>query len=474
MDELRQENDALKKENQMLRDRVATLERLVKQLTEQLNQNSRNSSWPSSRDKSRQPKPKSQRKASKRQAGGQKGHQGHTLKMTAAPDKIIVHQPACCQHCHTTFAADAPATELGRRQVFDLPPLHFVTTEHQLQALTCQQCGQTSRGTYPDKVTQPVQYGARVKQLAVYLRTEQFIPYQRSQQLLQDLFALPVCVGSLQNFIARAAEQATSPVAAIKAAIVQAAVVHADETGFYIGGKRHWLHTASTSRLSYFFPHQKRGRSAVDAIDILPHVRGTLVHDAWPSYFFYPADHALCHAHHLRDLTAIIENDSQLWATQMHAFLRAAKAVVAEAHLLDKTHLSSATIARIETLYDAIVTNGLDETPPPEPQPAGKRGRPKRTKARCLVERFDKHKDAMLRFIHDFKVPFDNNLAERDIRMLKVQQKVSGCFRSQAGAEQFCKLRSYTSTIRKQGLSVWQALGSLLTDAVLMPQLTPV
>jgi len=319
-----------------------------------------------------------------------------------------------------------------------------------------------------------VQYGSRVKQLAIYLRTEQFVPYQRSRQLLQDLFNLPICVGSLQNFVARAAEQAAAPVAAIKDAIMQAAVVHADETGFYIGGKRNWLHTASTLQLSYFFPHQKRGRIAVDAIGILPQVNGTLVHDAWPTYFLYDTAHALCHAHHLRDLTAIIENDSHLWATQMRAFLRATKALVDEAKLLDNTQLPAATIVQIETLYDAIVLNGLSETPLPEPQLPGKRGRPKRTKARNLVERFAKHKATMLRFTYDFKVPFDNNLAERDIRMMKVQQKVSGCFRSQAGAEQFCRLRSYTSTIRKQGLSVWQALGSLFSDSILMPQLTPV
>ena len=178
--------------------------------------------------------------------------------------------------------------------------------------------------------------------------------------------------------------------------------------------------------------------------------------------------------HHLRDLTAIIENDQQAWAKQMHAFLLAAKGVVAEARLLEQERLPAQTVQHIEQLYDAIIANGLAETPPPDPQPSGKRGRPKRTKARCLVERFADHRVSMLRFVHDFKVPFDNNLAERDIRMMKVQQKVSGCFRSTAGAEQFCKLRSYTATIRKQRLSVWQAIGSLFGDSVLMPQLTPV
>lgn len=474
MDELQRENEQLRRENQQLRDRVLELEAMVKKLTELQGQNSRNSSWPSSRDKSRQPKPKSQRKKSQRKAGGQKGHQGHTLKMTTTPDTVIVHQPTSCQQCQKLFAEDAPTTEMGRRQVIDLPPLQFITTEHQVHARTCQQCGSSSQGAFPATVTQPVQYGAGVKQLAVYLRSEQFIPYQRSQQLLNDLFGLPVCVGSLQNFVARAAQQATPVVEEVKAAITQAAVVHADETGFYIGGKRHWLHTASTPQLSYFFPHPKRGREAVDAIDILPQASGTLVHDAWATYFLYETDHALCHAHHLRDLTGVIENDHHLWAHQLQAFLRAAKAMVEEASLLDQEQLSAETLLRIEQLYDAIIANGLAETPPPEPQPPGKQGRPKRTKARRLVERFVKHKAAMLRFVHDFKVPFDNNLAERDIRMMKVQQKVSGCFRSQSGAEQFCRLRSYTSTVRKQELSVWQAIGALFDASLPLPQLTPV
>ncbi len=471
MDELQSENKQLRDENQQLRDRVLELEAMVKKLTELLGQNSRNSSWPSSRDKARKPKPKSQRKSSGRKPGGQKGHRGHTLKMTAKPDEIVIHQPTCCHHCQTTFNANSTIIDIRKRQVLDLPPLHYITTEHQAHTVGCQQCGKVTTSAFPEHVTQPVQYGVRVKQLAVYLRTEQFVPYQRSQQLLQDLFELPVCVGSLQNFVTGAAKRATEPTESIRAAIAQADVVHADETGFYIGGKRHWLHTASTQTLSYFFPHATRGRKAVDEVDILPNVTGTLVHDAWPTYFLYDTVHALCHAHHLRDLTALIENDKEVWAGQMRAFLLAAKALVDEEKASGSTRLPETMRARIETLYDAIVTYGLAETPLPT---QGKNGRPKATKGRNLVERFGARKDSMLRFIRDFKVPFDNNLAERDIRMMKVQQKVSGCFRSESGANDFCTLRSYTSTIRKQGLSVWKAIGSLFSDTALMPRTTPV
>lgn len=474
MDELRQEITALREECQHLRERNVELEELVKQLTARLNQNSRNSSWPSSRDKSRKPKPTSQRKRSNRKTGGQKGHRGYTLKMTKTPDEIIVHQPSNCDHCQHELPQEQAGEMVGKRQVFDLPPLRYISTEHQIHALPCPQCGGMSEGNFPVNVTHPVQYGKGVKQLAVYLRTEQFVPYQRSQQLLQDLFALPVCVGSLQNFITKAAYQVKPAVIAIKDAVTRSDVVHADETGFYIGGKRHWLHTASTPQLSCFFSHAKRGREAVEAIDILPHVQGTLVHDAWATYFLYETDHALCHAHHLRDLTAIIENGEQAWVQQMHTFLLTTKAMVDEAKLAGSTCLPPVMVQRIERSYDAIVADGMIEAPPPERLPPGKRGRPKWTKARSLVERFGKHKAAMLRFVYDFNVPFDNNLAERDIRMMKVQQKVSGCFRSADGAVQFCTLRSYTSTIRKQGKSVWQAIGSLFGDTVLMPQLTPV
>ena len=263
---------------------------------------------------------------------------------------------------------------------------------------------------------------------------------------------------------------------AIKAAVTEADVAHADETGFYIGGKRHWLHTVSTPELTYFEPHEKRGRKATEAIGILAYFTGTLVHDAWATYFTYKAiTHALCNVHLLRDLTGVIENDQQQWALLMFTFLLAAKKRVETNQAAGLTAMSDAEVERIHQLYETIITLGFAENPLLEAQPPPKtRGKRKKTKARNLVERFEKHTDAVLRFAHDFKVPFDNNLAERDIRMMKVQQKISGCFRSQVGAEQFCRLRSYTSTIRKQGLNVWEALGSLFDGDPLMPKLTPV
>jgi len=474
---LKQENQRLKRENQQLGERLAVAEAKIKQLVELLNQNSHNSNWPSSRDKSRKKaKPKSSRAKTGRKAGGQSGHKGYTLKFNPKPDVIKVHRPNQCAHCQALLTEDIAASEVTKRQVVDLPPLHFITTEHQAETVICPCCGETTTAAFPDGVTNPVQYGSQVKRLAVYLRNEQFIPYERSRQLLADLFGLPISPGSLQNFVRQAARQVAPVTEAIKKAVSQADVGHADETGFYINGKRHWLHTFSTRNLSYFAPHERRGRVAVDDIGILPQFAGIVAHDAWATYFLYKrATHALCNAHHLRDLTALVENDGQQWAEWMLKFLLATKQLVDERYHNGYMALPPDQVERIHQLYDVIIESGLAENPLPEANsPPGKRGKRKKTKARNLVERFKKHKDAVLRFVHDFKVPFDNNLAERDIRMMKVQQKISGCFRSQEGAEEFCRLRSYTSTLRKQGLNVWEALGTLFDGDVLVPDLTPV
>jgi transposase len=472
--QLREEVKRLTQENQELRERLTAAEATIKQLVELLKQNSHNSNWPSSRDISRR-KTKSLRSKSERKPGGQAGHEGHTLEFSLEPDVIESHRPTECEHCQMPLNEELAANEVSKRQVLDLPPLRYITTEHQVETVLCPSCGEATSGQFPAGVTNPVQYGSQVKRMAVYLHTEQYIPYERERQMMADLFEVPISTGSLQNFVETAAATVEPATEAIKAAVIEAEVGHADETGFYINGKRSWLHTVSTEELTYYEPHSNRGRKATDEIGILPQFTGTLLHDAWSAYFQYQLLlHALCNAHHLRDLTAIVENDQQQWAALMIACLLTAKQLVAEASQAGETDLQPDYLERIHQIYDAIIWLGLEENPLPiVHSPPGKRGRRKKTKARNLVERFEQHKAAILRFIHDFKVPFDNNLAERDIRMMKVQQKISGCFRSWDGARQFCRLRSYISTIRKQGLNVWEALGSLFEGDVLMPQLTP-
>ncbi len=472
------------RENEQLKQRIRELETALKaaqkqiaELTALLNQNSRNSHWPSSRDKSRKKKrTQSLRGKSSKKPGGQKGHPGQTLKMVAEPNEVHIHRPVACEHCQEPFQDQQRAVAVDKRQVHDLPPLQVIVTEHQAETLNCPHCHQLSQGAFPDNVTAPVQYGAGVQQLAVYLKTEQFIPYDRSRQFFADLFGLHLSPGTLQNIMIRTAKRLQPVVEQIKDTLIAGQILHCDESGFYIGGQRHWLHVAATEEMTYYFPHPRRGRKATDAMGILPAFGGTAIHDFWSAYRQYKAcRHGLCNVHHLRDLTAVSENDHQAWAKRFKRFLLSAKQVVAQAQLSGATTLSSQKITQIERIYDQLIAFALQANPPPPGGwPKGKRGRAKKTKPRNLVERLDEYRHEVLAFVYDFKVPFDNNLAERDIRMLKVQQKVSGCFRSQAGAKDFCTIRSYLSTIRKQGASVWSALGSVFAGNIFMPHLPPV
>ena len=470
------ENERLKREVHELREALQAAEQRIQELTGLLAQNSRNSHWPSSGDKGRKGSSKSLRRASGKQAGGQEGHAGYTLEFKAEADEVRVHRPQQCQHCQALFAESERPVAVDRRQVHDLPPRELVVYEHQAMTLQCRRCGQMSQGTFPADVTAPVQYGPQVQQLGVYLKMEQFIPYERLRRLFADLFGLKLSPGTLQNSVRRAAERVQPVVKAIKEGIIASPVGHFDESGLYIGGQRHWLHSAGTVALTFYYPHRQRGRKATDAAGILPRFRGTAVHDAWSAYRQYAqCRHALCNEHHRRELTAVAETAGQRWAVHFMHFLLGAKEVVAQAQLGGMTALPSAKLDQIERLYARLIQAGLQANPPPAAGwPRGKRGRVKKTKARNLVERLHKHRPEVLAFVYDFNVPFDNNLAERDIRMIKVQQKISGCFRSQEGAEDFCALRSYISTMRKQGISVWDALASLFFGRVLWPDVTPV
>ena len=359
--------------------------------------------------------------------------------------------------------------------MIDLPPLKIEVTEHQVECVTCPSCGQVNEGQFPEEVTNPVQYGAGIKTLAVYLKGQQLIPYGRSQQLLADLFGVSISQGSLENFMQAAAHKVEPVIGQIKAGLIEAKVAHYDESGFYIGGQRGWLHSTSTPWLTYYFPHLSRGKKALEAAGILPNFQGVAVHDSWLTYWGYDhCDHALCNVHHLRELNAIAENFQQSWASRFKVFLLSAKAAVDRAKAAGELALPQEKVDQIKRLYTKLVTAALQANPPPpDGWPKGSRGRPKKTKPRNLAERLQLRQDAVLAFVVDFKVPFDNNLAERDIRMLKLQQKISGCFRSTQGAQTFCDIRSYISTIRKQNLSVWLALSSLFSGPILEPDFSP-
>lgn len=460
-EELLAENALLKQEVVEMRVLVATLEARVEALEDQLSKDSHNSSKPPSSDSFGR-KTKSLRQKSAKATGGQKGHRGHRLELVAEPDEVVVHAVACCAECGAELAEEA-ALEVVRRQVFDLPPLKLQVTEHQTEVKRCFACGR-SRAQFPAEVTQATQYGPRLKGLAQYLLHYQLLPLARTQELFADLFGHKLSQGSLVNASERCYAELHEVEANIKRAIVKAEVVNVDETSCAAQGKRQWLHLSGTPELTFYASHDKRGREALDDLDILPLFRGTAVHDAYGSYRHYPCRHSLCNSHLLRELTFLEERHSQAWAKELADLLLAIKESCEQSAEGVPEPAAQADFAE---RYDAIIKVGLAAQPPPEARAAGRRGRLKQSKAKNLLDRLAARKAEVLRFMYDAAVPFDNNQAERDLRMVKVQQKISGCFRGE-GVRYFCRIRGYISTLRKQGLNVLAGLESVFKGQPIM------
>jgi transposase/uncharacterized coiled-coil protein SlyX len=450
---------------------IAALTERVKQLESQINTNSKNSSKPPSSDGF--VKPKSLRKKSGKKSGAQKGHPGHTLVMTDRPDKVEIHQVTHCQGCGACLAGRA-AESIERRQVIDLPPLKLEVTEHRAEHKTCQTCGARNKAPFPEWITQPVQYGSEVRSLAVYLNQYQFVPYERTAELFRDLFGQSFSEGALFAANQACYEALANVEQEIKQQILNSPVINCDETGARVEGKLNWLHTVSTENLTCYDVHPKRGSDAMDAMGILPLFTGIAKHDFWKAYFKYLCDHSLCNAHHLRELIWVIENMNQSWAKQMHGLLLEIKKAVAEQKDNSKTHLELEQMMDFESRYSSIISLGYRENPFFEVwvEPKGKRGRPKKTKTRNLLERLDKHRTEALNFMHDFRIPFDNNQAERDIRMTKIRQKISGGFRSMHGAKIFCRIRGYISTVKKNSVPVLGAIRDALLGNPFVPNCT--
>ena len=459
---------AMQQRLQELERMVAEQAATIQSLHDQLAKHSGNSSKPPSSDGLKKPRTRSLRRKSGRRSGGQEGHQGHTLQRVEEPDHRRVHQVLTCPRCATDLRS-VESSGHERRQVFDVPPVRVEVTEHQAEIKLCPACGDRVKAGFPPGVTQPVQYGPRIKAQASYLYNYQLLPLARTCELLGDFYGHAPAEALVLDANAAVVGHIEPSLDTVKQQLIAADVVHFDESGLRVESKLNWLHVASTDYLTYYGVHPKRGQEGMSAIGILPQFEGRAVHDHWKSYFaFDHCQHALCNAHHLRDLQFVVDQYEQPWAEEMAQLLLDIKTEV-DRTPVDQMSLPPERLACFEQRYYELIAQGLQANPPPADPPPKKRGRRKQSPPKNLLDRLQLFKPQVLAFMYDFRVPFDNNLAERDVRMVKVKQKVSGTFRTRFGAETFCAIRSYISTARKQGRNVIDAIHDALLGNPFIP-----
>jgi transposase len=442
--------------------RIQQLETRVHELEARLSKNSSNSSKPPGSDGLKK-KPKSQREQSGKKPGGQQGHVGKGLAQVAAPDVVVTHSPTSCHGCGSGLDA-VTGSCAEKRQVFDIPQPKVEVTEHWVEEKKCPCCGVMNRATFPENIKGPVQYGERVQALTAYFAHQHFIPVDRLCQIFEDIFGIALSPGTCANVDEKLFHKLESFETSLKIHLLAARVLHFDETGMRCEKKLQWVHVASSQLATLYTIHSKRGQEAMDAADILPRFKGVAVHDHWFPYFTYEqVSHGLCNAHHLRELTFIHEQEKEGWAKQMKDLLIFANREVEKCR--EQGFLSGETLLQIEKSYTQLITEGLEYHSCLTPLPTGKRGRQKQRDGKNLLDRLKEKRDCVLRFMYDFSVPFTNNQGEQDIRMVKLKQKISGCFRKLRGGQIFCRIRSYISTARKQGWNIWDALADAIRGA---------
>jgi transposase len=437
-------------------------------LQARLAKNSRNSSKPPSSDGyGKVKRTESLRKSGEKPNGGQPGHDGHTLSASDEPDRIEMHGVAQCAQCQTSLVGIKVAG-YEERQVFDIPALRIEVTAHRAEIKVCPACGHPSIGPFPDTVTHAVQYGPTGATWAAYFTNYHHIPVERTTEIFDDLVQHRVSEAT----VLKASEHLDTCIApateAVKEQLRASEVLHVDESGVRVEGKLHWLHVASTDTLTHYEVHAKRGHEAMEAAGILGAFSGTAVHDHWMPYFRSTGcEHALCNAHHLRELQFIDKQYQQPWANDMADLLREMKAAVAKTPA-PAVSLAPSQLEAFAQRYDEVVKAGIAANPRIVPQMT-KRGRPKQPPPLNLAMRLHDCKALVLAFMYDFRVPFDNNQGERDIRMVKVKQKVSGGFRTLEGAKRFGRIRGYLSTARKQAKNVFEAIRDAFDGTPFIP-----
>jgi len=443
----------------VLQQAIETLEQRVAHLESILAKDSHNSSKPPSSDGFKRP-PQSLRSKSGKRPGGQDGHEGFTLRQTENPDHVRIHRRRGKCTCGRSLA-DAKVIEVAKRQITDLPEIKAKVTEHQAQTILCT-CGMVHKADFPEGVNAPVQYGSGIKALAIYLIVQQLLPVQRAQQIFKDILGLELSQATLQNYTVEGYHGLETTENEIKEQIVSAEVAHADETGCDVDKGLSWIHSLSTLEYTWYGFDKHRGKDATTVADLIDRFGGRLVHDGWKNYLHYVCKHALCNAHHLRELVFIDEHLREGWAKEMKKLLLAIKETVESACNKGRTNLPEPLERRFRHRYLAIIRQGYAIQPPPIKRKPGQRGKIKQPPGKNLLDRLKNHSSDVLAFMYDFTVPFTNNLAERDLRMVKVKLKVSGCFRTTFGAQVFCRIRGFLSTVRKQNLDVLEYIQKAL------------
>lgn len=439
---------SLEAENQKLNQRLTELEARI-------NKNSSNSSKPPSSDSYK--KPQNRREKTGKRTGGQLGHEGKTLEKVENPDEVIEYKTP--QNCECGCNLDNIKGTRKNRQVFDFPKIKILVKKHVTCEKVCPVCGKVHKTEFPLEVTQPTQYGENMQALMNYLTQYQLIPLERAAEAIQNIIGQTVSQGTLVNAAHALYNKLELPVEEIKQQITNSSVAHFDETGMRSEGKTKWLHVASSEKLTYYAVHEKRGEKATKDIGILSDFKGTAVHDHWkPYYGFNECTHSECNAHHLRSLKDVVENYHQEWADKMAGLLIVVHRQVEDLKVQGLTEMPMEETKMWHERYHDILSKGIEEDSQKSPQVLNKKGKPKKSKPLQLLLKLQQFDIETLAFMYDFAIPFDNNLAERDLRMQKLRQKISGCFRSEDGANVFCRIRSYLSTSRKHGIDAMDAI----------------